>query len=84
MGAIAINDQNDEKVKKIMQMTRVVCICKGINLGKVLPALPGSETIADVNRKAGTGDGGCAGQRCGPRIKILLEKYKKQVEGAAD
>lgn len=69
-----------EKEKKILQLTRVVCICKGINLGKVLPALEGSETVADVNQKAGTGSGGCKGQRCGPRIKILLDKYEKQVK----
>lgn len=58
-------------------LMQVVCICKGINLGRVLKALDGSETVADVNRKAGTGTGGCAGERCGPRIKILLRKKKE-------
>lgn len=61
-------------------LSQVVCICKGINLGRVLKALEGSETVADVNRKAGTGTGGCAGERCGPRIKILLRKQKELKE----
>lgn len=58
-------------------LAQVVCICKGINLGRVLKSLDGCETVADVNRKAGTGTGGCAGERCGPRIKILLRKKKE-------
>lgn len=58
------------------QLSMVVCICKGINLGRVLKGLEGSETVADVNKRVGTGSGGCAGQRCGPRIKILLKKMK--------
>ena len=63
--------------EKTKQLLRVVCICKGISLGKVLDALPGCETVQDVNRKAGTGTGGCRGERCGPRIKMLLQKYKE-------
>ena len=62
---------------KIRMLTTVVCICKGINLGRVLKAMDGCETVLDVNQKAGTGSGGCAGQRCGPRIKILLRKKKE-------
>ena len=65
------------KDEKIKQLTKVVCICKGIPLSKVLEGLEGSETVADVNRKVGTGSGGCQGERCGPRIKILLRKYKE-------
>lgn len=74
------DDQKEEKEKKIRQLARVVCICKGIPLKKVLPALADSETVQDVNRKAGTGSGGCQGQRCGPRIQILLKKYAKEVK----
>lgn len=67
----------DEKAEeRIRQLAKVVCICKGINLGRVLKGLDGSETVADVNRKVGTGSGGCQGERCGPRIKLLLKKYK--------
>lgn len=67
--------------ERAKQMTRVVCICKGIPLGKVLEALPDCETVADVNQKIGSGSGGCKGERCGPRIKILLKKYKEHKSG---
>mgnify|MGYP003329953481 CR=1 FL=1 len=75
--------QNEEQKKKerlIKQLKQVVCICKGIDLGKVLKGLPESENIEDVNRKVGTGNGPCCGQRCGPKIKALLEKRKKSTE----
>lgn len=75
------DDIVDEKVQKTKeelarQLSQIVCICKGINLGRVLKAMDGCETVADVNRKAGTGSGGCKGERCGPRIKILLNKKR--------
>lgn len=66
---------NEERAK---QLSMVVCICKGIKLGTVLAALEGCETVQDVNRKVGSGSGGCQGERCGPRIKILLRKYREQ------
>jgi NAD(P)H-nitrite reductase large subunit len=62
-------------------MARVVCICKGITLGRVLKALEGAETVADVNRRAGTGSGGCNGERCGPRIRVLLRKAQEAKGG---
>lgn len=75
-------DEMDEKrEERIKLMQKVVCICKGINLGRVLKGLEGSETVADVNRKVGTGSGGCQGERCGPRIKMLLRKMKEQQAG---
>ena len=65
----------DEKaLERVKQLAQVVCICKGINLGRVLKVLDSCKTVADVNQAAGTGTGGCAGERCGPRIKILLRK----------
>jgi len=64
-------------LEKTKQLLRVVCICKGIALGKVLDGLQGCETVQDVNKKIGTGSGGCQGERCGPRIKILLKKFKE-------
>lgn len=67
---------DEERIKKL---SLVVCICKGIRLRAVLKGLEGSETVADVNSKTGTGSGGCQGQRCGPRIKKLLQKYKKEI-----
>ena len=65
-------DENKEKIAKQRAMT--VCICKGINLAQVLRGLPGSKSISDVNKRTGTGQGGCKGERCGPRIKYLLDK----------
>lgn len=78
--------KQDAKSEKIKQLSKVVCICKGIPLVKVMEGLEGSETVADVNRKVGAGSGGCQGQRCGPRIKILLRKYKehKKSKGQKD
>ncbi len=67
----------DLQTERIKQLARVVCICKGIPLGRVLDGLPGCETVQDVNKKVGTGSGGCQGERCGPRIKILLKKFKE-------
>lgn len=69
------DEKNSERAKKL---ARVVCICKGIPLSKVLDGLPGSESVQDVNRKVGTGSGGCQGERCGPRIKSLLRKYSEK------
>lgn len=67
--------------ERIRMLAKVVCICKGINLGRVLKGIEGCETVQDVNRKVGTGSGGCAGERCGPRIKVLLKKKKEQQQG---
>lgn len=69
--------EEQKREEKAKQLNRVVCICKGIPLSKVLEGLPGSDTVMDVNRKVGTGSGGCQGERCGPRIKILIRKYKE-------
>ena len=67
--------EKKERIAKQRNMT--VCICKGIKLSRVLKALPGSKSVSDVNKKAKTGDGGCKGERCGPRIKVLLEKMRE-------
>ncbi len=66
--------------ERIRTLAKVVCICKGITLGRVLKGMEGCETVADVNRKVGTGSGGCAGERCGPRIKLLLRKMREAKE----
>lgn len=71
------SEMDKKKEERIRALAKVVCICKGINLGRVLKGLEGSETVYDVNRKVGTGSGGCAGERCGPRIKLLLKKMKE-------
>lgn len=73
-------EEKQQAEDRVKQLARVVCICKGINLGRVLKGIEGCETIAEVNRAVGTGTGGCQGQRCGPRIKMLLEKVKASKE----
>lgn len=73
----------EEKEERIKRLASVVCICKGIPLGKVLPAIKACDNVADVNRMAGTGSGGCQGQRCGPRIKVLLRK-KHALQGSSE
>ena len=78
-------DRIDEKTEeRIKMMQKVVCICKGINLGRVLRGMDGCVTVADVNRKVGTGSGGCQGERCGPRIKLLLRKMAAQASAEID
>lgn len=68
------------KEERIKMMAKVVCICKGITLGRVMKGIEGCETVADVNRKVGTGSGGCAGERCGPRISLILKKLREAKE----
>ncbi len=68
----------EKKIEIAKRLAQVVCICKGINLARVIKGLEGSETVDDVNKKVGTGSGGCQGERCGPRIKLLLRKKKEQ------
>ena len=78
------NEAAEEEAKRkkrealIKQLSQVVCICKGIKLSKVLKGLESSHSVEDVNRKVGTGSGGCAGERCGPRIKALLKRRDAQ------
>lgn len=66
-----------DQESKIKQMQKIVCICKGIPLKRVLPALKESETVEEVHKKSGTGQGGCNATRCGPRIELLLEKMDR-------
>jgi NAD(P)H-nitrite reductase large subunit len=65
------------KEERIRMMAKVVCICKGITLGRIMKGIEGCETVADVNRKIGTGSGGCAGERCGPRLVLILKKLRE-------
>ena len=69
---------NEERDKMIKQLASIVCICKGIPLSRFLPALKTCDTVNCVNNKVGSGTGGCNGERCGPRIKKLLEKKQSK------
>ena len=58
---------------EIKARIQVVCICKGIKLGKVQDAIVnGCQTVDEVNRKTGTGNGGCGATRCRPVIEKML------------
>ena len=70
------NADDKKREEQIKQLSRVVCICKGIPLSKFLPILKDCETVADVNALTGSGSGNCRGERCGPRIKTLLKKSR--------
>jgi len=71
-----MDEDKQKKEKMIKQLASVVCICKGIPLAKFLGALSECDSVSCVNEKVGSGSGGCAGQRCGPRIKKLLSMRK--------
>lgn len=65
---------DETKEKMIKQLKRVVCICKGIPLSQVLPALKDHQEVDPIHESVGTGSGGCKGRRCTPRIETLIEK----------
>lgn len=77
-------EEKEQRERRIKQMAMIVCICKGIPLGRVLPAVEKCQTVAEVNRKTGCGTGGCQGQRCGPRIKKLLSMKEARRTKAAN
>ena len=47
------SDDRDLAEERARQMAKVVCICKGINLGRVLAGIEGCKTVQDVNKKVG-------------------------------
>lgn len=65
------------KEKQIKQLQKVVCICKGIKLKSILKHLAQCDSTEEVNKKAGTGSGGCKGERCGPCIESLIKKQRE-------
>ena len=77
---VHVSMDQEEREKLIKKRLQVVCICKGIPLGKIVPFLKDCQTVEDVNAKTGCGSGGCAGERCGPRLKILLKKQRELEE----
>ena len=74
---MSTDDEDLKKQEQIKQLSRVVCICKGIPLSKFLPILNQCNTVSEVNQLTGSGSGNCKGERCGPRIKILLRKSQE-------
>jgi len=59
--------------RSLLEGMKVVCICKGIKkrvFWKVLDA--GARSPEEIHRLTGSGNGGCHGSRCGPRILEML------------
>ncbi len=64
-------DDLDQELKD--KLTKV-CICKGISRKTIKEAIKaGADSLEEVQRVTGAGSGGCKGNRCGPKIKELLE-----------
>ena len=62
--------------RTLLEGMKVVCICKGIKKRIFWQALDdGAQTKDDVNRLTGSGNGGCQGRRCGPRILEMLRNH---------
>jgi bacterioferritin-associated ferredoxin len=63
--------------EEIRARFRVVCICKGIKLGRIADAIKaGATTVEQVNRATGSGSGTCGNEsgvtRCRPVIEEML------------
>jgi bacterioferritin-associated ferredoxin len=62
--------------EEIIARFRVVCICKGIKMGRICDAImKGCTTVKEVNRATGSGSGDCKATRCTP---VILELLKNQ------
>lgn len=60
-------------LEEIKAKVRVVCICKGVKMGRMCDAIhAGAKTVAEVHKATNSGDGGCGATRCTPVIQELL------------
>ena len=74
---IPIGNMDSEELKKnwLLQNEKI-CICKGIPRQRFIDAIEkGASTLAEINSIVGSGSGDCHGERCGPKIEILLTAY---------
>lgn len=63
----------------VIENLKTICLCKNIKKGTILKTIHGGcHTIGAVNRKLGTGSGDCKGERCGPKIKGIIEEFLKK------
>ena len=68
-----MSDEKKLSLEEIKAKIRVVCICKGIKMGKICDAIvKGADTVEKVNRATGSGNGGCGATRCRPVIEKLI------------
>ena len=66
-------------LEEIKARIKVVCICKGIKQARICDAIVQGPcgSVEEVNKKTGSGSGGCKGVRCGPVITKLIEQGGK-------
>ncbi len=63
----------------VIENLKTICLCKNIKKGTILNTIHGGcHTIYAVNRKLVTGSGDCKGERCGPKIKEIIEEFVKK------
>jgi len=68
--------KNEQRTNDIKARIKVVCICKGIKQGRIMDAIIGGcDSQEKVNKKTGSGSGGCQATRCGPVIRQLVADY---------
>lgn len=73
-----MSDKKKPTLEEIKARVRVVCICKGIKMGKICDAIQaGCESVEAVNKATGSGNGGCGATRCRPVITELLRNGGK-------
>jgi bacterioferritin-associated ferredoxin len=69
------SDSKALTLDEIKARIRVVCICKGIKMGRICDAIgKGADTVEKVNKACGSGNGGCGATRCRPVITELIAR----------
>jgi NAD(P)H-nitrite reductase large subunit len=67
-------DDKKLTLEEIKAKIQVVCICKGVKMGRMCEAIAkGAQTVAQVHKATNSGDGGCGATRCTPVIEALLK-----------
>lgn len=70
-------DANEALRQKVLDKMTKVCICKSISRAAVKKAIAaGADTVLDVKKAVGAGNGACHGRRCTPKIEELLNQLK--------
>lgn len=70
-----MTNQKKLSLDEIKARVKPVCICKGIKQHVICSAIKaGAQTVNGVNRKTGSGSGGCKGRRCRPVIEKLISR----------
>lgn len=73
-------DSADQNLNSgILDKITKVCICKGIPRASIKKAIAnGAETVEEVQKVTGAGNGSCGGKRCTEKIQQLLGEVNKK------